>query len=337
MFYSASMGLLARETGPKFGSVSANQALGLLIGFIGMFVAYKIPYKFWKKTSFILFVISIIVNLIVFIPGIGFEHGGAIRWINIKGYTLQPSEFLKFAYIIYLAAWLTKIRSRVGSIESVTPFLLITGIVATVLYFQKDADTTLIMASTGLIMFFAAGARIKHLIILLVIGAMCLGILVLSRPYILERIKDYLGGTLETAKSYQVEQSLIAIGSGGMFGKGFGQSIQKFGYLPEPIGDSIFSIQAEEFGFFGSTILIILFLIFIFRSLKISSKTPDTFSRLVVVGIAILIVAESFMNMSAMLGIIPLSGLPLLFVSHGGTALAVVLFETGIILNISKS
>jgi cell division protein FtsW len=157
------------------------------------------------------------------------------------------------------------------------------------------------------------------------------------RPYARQRILTFFDSTINSQGSgYQIQQSLIAIGSGGFTGRGFGQSIQKFNYLPEPIGDSIFAVQAEEFGFIGSFALIIIFLLFIIKSIKISIRTEDNFGRLLVLGIGILIIVESFMNISSMLGIIPLSGMPLLFISHGGTAIIITLAAVGIIANVSK-
>ena len=198
-------------------------------------------------------------------------------------------------------------------------------------------DTLVVISITGIIMFFISGGRIRDILLLFLIMSLALSVIIMSKPYIVNRIKTFLNPTLDSQQvGYQVQQSLIAIGSGELTGRGFGQSVQKFKYLPEPIGDSVFAVQAEEFGFLGSIILIILFLLFIFSSFRIASRSEDVFARLVSSGIAILIIIESFMNISSMLGIIPISGMPLLFISHGGTALIVILSATGIIANISK-
>jgi cell division protein FtsW len=186
-------------------------------------------------------------------------------------------------------------------------------------------------------MLVAAGAKMKHVMILVLIGALCIGVVATVRPYARARIMTFLNPQSDIqGASYQINQSLIAIGSGGMFGRGFGQSVQKFDYLPEPVGDSIFAVQAEEFGFLGSVVLISLYFFFVFRSITLSTRSPDMFGGLTVLGIAILVIVESFMNIAAMLGLIPLSGEPLLFVSHGGTALIVTLGAAGIIANISR-
>jgi len=162
--------------------------------------------------------------------------------------------------------------------------------------------------------------------------------LAFTRPYIMQRITTFFNPQADAlGASYQIQQSLIAVGSGGIFGRGFGQSVQKFTYLPEPVGDSIFAVAAEEFGFVGSVFLLLIFVLFAMRGLKIASRTTNVFGRLVVVGIVIMIVFQAFVNIGAMLGVIPLSGITLPFVSHGGTSLFITLFEVGIILSISRS
>ena len=186
-------------------------------------------------------------------------------------------------------------------------------------------------------MLIAAGGKIKHILIIILITALGVGAVAYLRPYARQRIVTFLNPAADPmGAGYQIQQSLIAVGSGKMFGRGYGQSVQKFGYLPEPIGDSIFAVAAEEFGFVGSVVLIFIFLVFVFRSYKIASGAPDSFAGLMVLGISTLIVVESFANIASMLGIIPLSGKPLLFVSHGGTALIIILAAVGIIANVSK-
>ena len=206
-----------------------------------------------------------------------------------------------------------------------------------VLLSQPDTGTLLVMLAAGFGMFFAGGARWRDIFILVGTSLSGAFLLVLSRPYIMDRILAFINPSKDPlGASYQIQQSLIAIGSGELFGRGFGQSIQKFSFLPEPFGDSIFAVTAEEFGFIGSTFLIMLFLFLALRGLKIATRAPDHFSGLVVVGIVILIVSQSFINMASMLGLFPLTGLPLLFISHGGSALFFALLGIGIILGISR-
>ncbi len=337
IFTSASLGLLARD-GASFQSVAMNQSIGLIIGIVGFFIMSKLNYKILRKHAFYILLGSVFLNLLLFIPFLTLDHGGASRWIDLGFITFQPSEFLKIAFIIYFAAWLSSIKDKVSSFKmGIIPYVVIVGILGLLLLAQPDTDTLVVIAGTGLVMLLVAGARIRHILILGLVMIGLLGLVVMFRPYVKQRIMTFFNHTSDPQGSgYQIQQSLIAIGSGQITGRGFGQSVQKFNYLPEPIGDSIFAVSAEEFGFIGSVILIGLFLLFFIRSIKISVNSVDSFGGLTALGIAILIIVESFMNISSMLGIIPLSGMPLLFVSHGGTALIITLGATGIIANISK-
>jgi cell division protein FtsW len=339
VFTSASLGLLANESGAQFSSIAINQSISLVIGLcLCLFVAFKINYKILKKSAFYFLFFAIILNLLVFVPKIGMTHGGATRWIDLGIITFQPSEILQLAFIIYFATWLSAVKERVRTFKfGLLPFLVLLSITGSILLLQKDTDTFIVICTSGVAMFMVAGARFKDIILLGLIGIMAFGVLAYNRPYIQTRLKTFINPSLdETGAGYQINQSLIAVGSGQITGRGFGQSVQKFDYLPEPIGDSIFAVASEEFGFMGGVIIILLFMIFSLRALKIASLAPDMFGGLLVVGIVILIITESFMNISSMLGIIPLSGQPLLFISHGGTALIITLFMSGIILNISK-
>lgn len=338
IFASASLGLLARG-GASFSSVAFSQLfLGMFLGSIALFVMSNIHYKHLKKYSIYIFIASFAATLLVFVPGLGISHNGATRWIEVFGLSFQPAEFLKLGFVIYFAAWLSGIRDKLHTFAySVVPFIVLVGIVGLPLLLQPDTGTYLVVIAAGIAMFIAAGARIRDLFVLLLAGLLGAAALVLARPYIMDRILAFLDPSRDPlGTSYQIQQSLIAIGSGGLFGRGFGQSIQKFNYLPEPIGDSIFAVLAEEFGFIGSFMLIFLFLFFAWRGLRIAGRAPDHFGGLLVLGIVILIVAQSFINMASMLGVFPLTGLPLLFVSHGGSALFFTLLSVGIILNVSK-
>lgn len=339
IFFSASLSLLAKD-GARFSSVVASQlGLGVFIGGIAAIVISKIPYKIWGKYSFWIFTLAVILTFSVFIPGLGFEHGGARRWISIFNVTMQPAEFLKIAYIIYLSALLTNSKKEVVTWQKgLAPFLTISAIAAAPLLLQPDTGTTILMIGTGVMIYFVSGANLKHIGVIGLIGVILGLILVISRPYLLDRVKTFIDPSADALGSgYQIQQSLIAIGSGGIFGRGFGQSLQKFNYLPEPIGDSIFAVLAEDFGFLGSILLISLFITLLVRSYIISTRVSDTFGGLLILGLGILIVSQSFFNMGAMLNIVPLSGLPLIFVSHGGTAMFFALLSAGVMLNISKN
>ncbi|MCI5108893.1 MAG: FtsW/RodA/SpoVE family cell cycle protein [Candidatus Pacebacteria bacterium] len=338
IFTSASLGLLAKE-GATFGSVAKSQILfGLLGGSIAALITSRIKYTFWKKHAFFILLSAIILSLLVFVPQLGFGHGGARRWVDLGFITFQPSEFLKFAFIIYFAAWLSSIQKKISSFNyTIIPFFVIMAILGGILFLQTDIDVIVIIFLIGLVLLYSAGVKWKHLLVILLLASFVFGAIAYSKPHVISRIQTFIDPTEDSqGAAYQIQQSLIAIGSGGISGRGFGQSVQKFNFLPEPIGDSIFAVYAEEFGFIGSVGLVLLFLFLALRGLKISSRAPDTFARLTVIGIVILIVMQSLLNIGAMLSLVPLIGTPLLFVSHGGTALFVTLAEIGIVLNISK-
>lgn len=339
IFTSASLGLLSKQPA-KYANVAFNQTVfGLILGSIACFVATKIDYKNYRKYAFYLFIASIVVTMLVFIPGLGVDHGGAQRWIRIGFLSFQPSEFLKIGFIMYFSAWLASVKDKADTFKyGFLPFAIITGIVGLVLLLQPDTDTFMITVFSGVAMYLSGGGRWKYIFLIGVVGVLGLAVLAFTRPYVMSRITTFLHPDSNAQGSgYQIQQSLIAIGSGGMFGRGFGQSIQKFNVLPEPIGDSIFAVASEEFGFVGAISIIILFIFFAFRGLKIAGQVPDSFGRLMVVGIVILIVSQAFVNIGAMVGVLPLSGITLPFISHGGTALFMTLAEVGIVLNISKN
>ena len=339
IFISASLGLLAGD-GASFASVTRNQlVLGLGGGTLAFLAGLSIHYRFWRRISLYILIAAIFLTLLVFTP-LGLELNGARRWLNFFGVmTLQPGEFLKIAYILYLATWLSGVKSKIGDFRyGLLPFLAITGVVGAVLLLQPDKDTFAIIAASGFAMFFAAGARVKHIAILLLAAVLGIGGIILTSDYVGERIQTFLNPDNDPrGASYQIQQSLMAVGAGEMFGRGFGQSIQKFGKLPEPISDSIFSVFAEEFGFMGSAILVLAYLLFAFRGLWVAARAPDLFGGLIALGIVVLITAESYLNIGAMLGVVPLSGLPLVFVSHGGSALLTSLGAAGILLSVSRT
>lgn len=340
IFTSASLGLLTRE-GAKFGAVALKQLVfGLGFGTILFFLAMNINYKILRRFSFFIFLFFVALTALVFVPGVGFEHGGAKRWIEVGTFSFQPGEFLKLAFIIYFATWLSAIKKENDSLRfGIYPYITLIAITGLILLLQPDTDGFFILAVCGFVMLFTSGVRLKHLLILIIIGTIFLGGLIAQRPYLKDRITTFINinSADELGSGYQINQSLISIGSGGLWGRGFGQSVQKFEYLPEPIGDSIFAVASEEFGFLGSTVLVILFLIFGLRAIKIGLSSPDSFGMLLSIGIAVHIVGQSFLNIASMLGLFPLSGTPLIFVSQGGTALMLALFEVGILLNISKN
>ncbi len=335
---SASLGLLDRQ-GAGFSSVILKQiGLGLGLGLFFLIITSRIYYRKWKKFAIPIFLFSLFLTSLVFVPYFGFEHGGAKRWIMLGPVSFQPSEFLKFGFILYLASWISSHKKEIKSYKlGFIPFLIITGVAGILLILEPDLGTLGVIALTSLAMFFMGGGRFSQVAISVLLGAILLAGLVFIKPHAMSRVMVFLNPTADMqGTGYQLNQSMITIGSGKIFGKGFGMSVQKFNYLPEPIGDSVFAVFAEEFGFTGSLFLLSLFLAFLYRGFLIASRAPDFFAGLLAAGIVILIVVQSFINIGSMIGIMPLTGLPLIFVSQGGSALAITLAEIGILLNISK-
>lgn len=339
IFSSASLGLLAKESS-NYSSIAFSQMVfGLFLGTLAMIEASRMDPKIWKKSAFYLLFVAIVLNILVLVPGIGFEHAGARRWIMLGTISFQTSEILKLAFILYFAAWVSGVKDGIKTFRlGFLPLLVLLFISALLLLQQPDTDNFILIVLAGTAMFVAAGGRWRYVLLVVFAGLVGITFLALTRPYIMQRITTFFDPQVDAlGASYQIQQSLIAVGSGGLFGRGFGQSVQKFTYLPEPVGDSIFAVAAEEFGFVGSVFLLLIFVLFAVRGLKVASKTPNTFGRLVIVGIVIMIVSQAFVNIGAMLGVIPLSGITLPFVSHGGTSLFITLFEVGIVLSISKT
>ena len=337
VFSSASLGLLTRS-GATFKSVALSQfVFGVGGGLVLLIVASRVPYRFYRRIAPYFYLVALAVTALVFVPGIGLELKGARRWLEIFGFSFQPAELLKVAFIFCTAWYYSMVAQHMDSFRAslggIAVIMLLAGIV---LLPQPDTGTFTILALTGGAMCFAAGMKFRHVAVLGGILAIGLCILAFARPYLLERVLTFMHPVTDPqGAGYQIKQSLIAVGSGGWVGRGFGQSIQKFQYLPEANSDSIFSVAAEEFGFLGSTTLILLFLLFTIRGLTLASRAPDRFGGLVIVGLVILIVTQSFINIASMLGLMPLTGEPLVFISHGGTALMVALGSVGVVLNIS--
>ncbi len=339
MLASASIGLSTSKFGYPYYYLLHQFIFGVLPGTILFFVALRIPYHFWRKIALLLMLIAIFLMFLIFIPQLGFYHGGARRWLSFGSISFQPSEFLKFAYIIYLASWLESRVKHVGSFKlGFLPFALMSGFVASFVALQPDIGTLGTLLIAVAVLYFISGGKLLHLGLLILVGVLILGVLVVAEPYRFARVAVFLNPAHDPqGMGYQINQAMIAIGSGGIFGRGFGLSRQKFSFLPEPIGDSIFAITAEELGFVGGLALIILFLTFFWRGIIIAKKSPDLFGQLLSTGFLLLIIFQAFINIAAISGILPLTGIPLSFVSYGGSSLAIMMFEVGIILNISKN
>jgi len=337
IFSSASLGLLARETSSVSRNILLQAGLGFGLGFLALMLARATPLAWIKRSAPYLYAATLLFTALVFIPGVGFHSGGATRWISLGFTTVQPAEFLKIGLVIVLAWWLApRARQLADPKKGIIPFTIILTLPSILLLAQPNTSTTLLFLATGAVMYFAAGAPGRDFGILALIALIALGTLLFVRPYVLERVKTFIDPSANALTSgYQIQQSLIAIGSGGLLGRGFGQSVEKFNYLPEPDGDSVFAVFAEETGFIGAVILLALFVALAARGIVIAGHSPDLFGGLLALGFSFIIILQAFINIGAMLGVIPLTGLPLPFISHGGTALMATLVMCGLILNVA--
>ena len=358
---SVSTSLALKRFGTTYYFLNHQLLFGILPGIILAFLAFRIRLDLLKKWAPILLLINLVLLAIVFLPGSKFlvggtVLGGAARWINLGSISFQPAEFLKLTFILYLAAWLTsRTPQRAGGGQSekkFTPldskhltgfsttlaaFLIVIGLISLLLIFQPDISTLGVIILVATLIYFLAGTPLWHNILIILIGGGGLLSLIKLAPYRFARLLVFLKPEIDPMGiGYQLKQALIAVGSGGIFGLGLGMSRQKFGFLPQSMSDSIFAIFSEETGFIGSLILITLFLIFLWRGFRIGKITQDRFSQLTALGITSWIIIQAFVNIGSMIGILPLTGIPLPFISYGGSALVAELVGIGILLNISK-
>ncbi len=318
--------------------LSRQVMFGLIPGLILMYICSKINYSFWQKIAPLMVLGGIVMLILVLIPSIGFKVGNARRWINFGFFLFQPAEFVKLAIIVYLASWYDKRQHHTNNLYyGFLPTLAVVGLVSGLIILQPDMGTMMALVAISACMFFIGGVRLRYLFSAAAAGVLAVWILIKAEPYRLERITTFFNpGHDSQGISYQITQALIAIGSGGMWGHGFGQSRQKYNYLPEPIGDSIFAIMSEELGFIRISLVLLLVLFFAFRGFKIALNAPDTFGRMIAAGVTSWIVFQSLINIGGITAILPLTGIPLPFISYGSTAMAINLAAIGILLNVSR-
>ncbi len=321
-----------------------NQLRYVILGVVLWIAATAVPYVRWREWAPKLLGVAVILVVALVVPGIARSSNGATRWLQIGPLTIQPAEILKVALILYLAAWFEKRGRDLQSLSAgVTPFLIMVGVALfAVVVLQKDFGTAVVIAVAMIAMYFTAGLRWSHFAGIVIVAVVAGVLTVLPFAHRMQRINTFLHlscdnlAQLATSPDYHTCQALIAAGSGGLFGLGLGHSIQVYGYLPEAANDSIFAIIAEEFGLFGSLVIVALFGLLVWRGLQVARTAPDMFSRLVATGISIWMLVQALINIAAMISLIPLTGIPLPFISYGGTSLVVSLFGMGILLNISK-
>jgi cell division protein FtsW len=315
-----------------------RQAIAVIVGLILMFLLSRVDYRLFKKYSTVIILGAALLLLLVLIPGIGLQVGNARRWINLGFYLLQPSEFAKLALIFYLAAWYDTRGEYVrGSFFYLLGPLAVTGIIAGLVIFEPDFGSMTSLLLIALAVIVASPTRLSHILTLAGLG---LGLgwgAVTAAPYRLERILTFFNPNSDPlGAGYQINQALLAIGSGGILGYGFGQSRQKFNFLPEPIGDSIFAVMSEELGFLRVLVVLAAFLAFALVGFSIARRAPDTFGRLVAAGVTMWVVIQVCLNIGAMVNILPLTGIPLPFISNGGSSILALLCGVGVMLNISR-
>ena len=319
-----------------------QQLLGLGVGLLALAFFQSVDYRVWKRFVVPVFILAVGLLILVFIPGFGTTVYGAARWVSLGPISFQPSEVMKLSIILYLAAWLSTKGKGQGKAEDfyegLVPFLLILSFVGFLIIKQPDTGTLGLIFIIAMSIFFASGAKLSHIGGLIAAGFVFLLILIKLAPYRMQRLLVFLNPEHDpTGSGYQITQALLAIGSGGLFGIGLGQSRQKFNYLPEPVTDSIFAVLGEEFGLLGAGLVLALFVFIAWKGFQIARNAQDEFGRLLATGITTWIVGQAFINIGAISGLIPLTGVPLPFISYGGTSLAVLLGSFGILLNISKS
>ncbi len=329
-----------------------HQLITIAIGAVLGFIAFKIPLHIVKKFVPILLGINLLLLFSVFLPFFGSKYWGAHRWLNFGKFVIQPSEFLKITAILYFSAWISSKFSEsqqknwiagmkkgyYNLIYILLPFALFLAIITVALYLQKDISTLGVITISLLIVYFSAKTPLWHTLSIIVAGIGAFLLFIKLEPYRLNRLQVFLHPETDPMGiGYQVKQSLIAVGSGGFFGKGWGLSSQKFGFLPQAMTDSFFAVLGEETGILGCSVLILLFLAFLWLGIKIAKNSKERFAKLTAIGIVSWITVQAFVNISSSIGIFPLGGIPLPFFSYGGSHIIAELASMGILLNISKS
>jgi cell division protein FtsW len=336
MIYSSSVIVSFEKVGHGYHYLT-QQAISAGIGILAWIFLSRIDYHVYRKYNFWFLLTSLLLLFLVFIPFLNGEED-IKRWIFIGGLNFQPSEIVKLFFIIYLSGWLSQKGEQVKSFKKgFLPFLVILMAFAGLIVAQPDLGTAGTLAFVGLSLYFLSGARLSHLFMTIGLGVGSLYLAIISAPYRLSRLTTFLNPEANpTGSGYQLRNALIALGSGGWLGRGFGNSSQKYLYLPEAHTDSIFAIIGEELGLARSVLVMVAFILIAWRGLKIASEAPDQFGKLLAGGITIWLVFQAFINLGAILGVVPLTGITLPFISYGGSSLVISLASIGILMNVSK-
>ena len=330
----------AQDSGDPLGEVK-KQLAGIALGAAALAVTSRIPYRFWRDTWVVVgaLALSAVLLVLVIIPGVGVYVNGSRRWLSLGGLSFQPSELAKLAVVLYMATTLTyRGRSIRSLIYGIVPVLLVPGVMFLLILQQPNLSTAGSILITSFVMILIAGAQWRHLLMMLAGGLAVGGFYAWSAPYRRERLLSFTDPFAKMGdEGYQLAQSLIAFGSGGLFGMGLGMGRQKYAYLPYPESDFIFAIVGEDFGFVGCVAVIALFAAFLLCGMRIAMSCRDKFGALLAAGITCSITVQAFLNMGVVVGLLPTTGLPLPFFSAGGTSISLTMAAVGILMNISRT
>lgn len=341
MLTSASSDLAELESMDSYFYLQHQLLYGFSFGLLGFLVCFFVNYRKWQSFALPLLLVTIILLAILLIPGLGEKRGGSTRWLSFGPISsFQPSELVKLSFLLFLSFWVSKDQKRTKSfLYGFLPLVILLGVIVGLLIPQPSTSTAVILCLASAVAYFVAGSKLRFFVAggFLVVAGVAILLFASQNTYRMDRITGFLNPDSDpTGKTYHINQALTAIGSGGLTGVGFGKSVTKLNHLPEPIGDSIFAVISEEFGFIGSMFVVVLFFLFVWRGFIIAKFAADMPGRILVVAFTSLIGIQAFVNMASISGLIPLTGVPLPFISYGGTALAVFLTMSGIIANISR-
>ncbi|MFJ7976305.1 stage V sporulation protein E [Peribacillus sp. JNUCC 23] len=338
MVYSASAIWAAYKFEGDSFYFAKRQLLFAGVGVVCMFLIMNVDYWTWRTWAKLIVIVCFVLLLAVLVPGIGVERNGSRSWIGVGAFSIQPSEFMKLAMIAFLAKFLSERQKFITSFKKgLMPSLGLVFLAFGLIMLQPDLGTGTVMVGTCVVMIFISGARVIHFAWLGLLGVAGFVALIASAPYRIKRITSFLDPWADPQNSgFQMIQSFYAIGPGGLFGLGLGQSRQKFFYLPEPQTDFIFAIISEELGFIGGTLVILLFALLLWRGVRIALGAPDLYGSLVAVGIIAMVAIQVMINIGVVTGLMPVTGITLPLLSYGGSSLTLMLIAIGVLLNISR-
>lgn len=315
-----------------------HQLVSAVIGILAMLLFMNIDYHIYYRYAKLILLLTIIALGLVLIPGVGLVAGGSRRWLGVSSFRIQPSELAKLGFVFYVSQFLAQKRERLKSFfRGVLPVVIVLGTIFMLIILEPDLGTGVVIAGTFFVMLFAAGIKISHLVILVGTALPLFIFFIFSEDYRRERLFAFLNPWADPLNTgYHIIQSLLALGSGGIFGVGLGNSRQKFLYLPEPGTDFIFAVLGEEFGLIGTILILLLYFVLAWRGLKVALTVPDMFGSMLAIGLTSMIILQAFINIGVVTASMPITGITLPFISYGGTSLVIMLSGIGILLNISR-